>query len=176
MKKHHPDRAGSDVRLAAVFHERAKTINQAFSVLRDPERRWEYDRQRNRLGWGIPSEEPRHQPSYQRTAASDTPPRTPRQPTWDSFDSILLDPSPAFSLPSLITEAYFPLPGVYEWERGGAQELATILILPVVEVSGFCLATGRLAPPIGQTLNATLLAWGLLALVSLPLLSRCHGC
>src|SRR3989442_13277472 len=39
MKKYHPDRAGDDPRRTALHHERAKAINEAFSVLRDFEQR-----------------------------------------------------------------------------------------------------------------------------------------
>ena len=37
MKKHHPDVAGLDLRLATQHHQRAKRINQAHSVLGDPD-------------------------------------------------------------------------------------------------------------------------------------------
>jgi hypothetical protein len=43
MKKHHPDMAGDDPQRIAVHLSRAKAINEAFSVLRDPEKRRRYD-------------------------------------------------------------------------------------------------------------------------------------
>jgi hypothetical protein len=173
MKKHHPDLAGTDPRRVAEYHERAKLINQAFSVLRDPWRRREYDFQRQVRG-----------PARAQYAAEPPPPpRTPPPPTqtWSSsaVDATIIEPHPAgadvtFAVPSsspfgLLGQAYYLLPGTYEWERGHGRELLTTLMLPVLGVSGFSLATGRLAPWIGHGLNATILAWAVLAIVSIPL-------
>src|SRR5919199_3815114 len=44
MRKYHPDMAGEDGMRAQLLHERAKLINQAYAVLRDPDLRWLYDR------------------------------------------------------------------------------------------------------------------------------------
>jgi DnaJ-like protein len=46
MRKYHPDVARGDQALAAQLHERAKLINQAYAILRDPRQRREYDRAR----------------------------------------------------------------------------------------------------------------------------------
>ena len=69
-----------------------------------------------------------------------------------------------------LSAAYYLLPGPYEWEEGSRKELLTVGLLPVACVAGFALATGRLAPWIGQSLNATIVAWGLVALLFLPML------
>ena len=50
MKKYHPDRAAGEPRLAAALHERAKVLNQAYAVLRDPVSRRAYDLQRGVIG------------------------------------------------------------------------------------------------------------------------------
>jgi hypothetical protein len=46
MRKYHPDVAHGDEVLAARLHERAKLINQAYAILRDPRQRREYDHAR----------------------------------------------------------------------------------------------------------------------------------
>src|SRR5207237_933210 len=46
MKKYHPDVAGADAQDIAEHHRRAKAINQAYAVLRDPAQRRSYDAQR----------------------------------------------------------------------------------------------------------------------------------
>src|SRR5215472_5820513 len=46
MRKYHPDVARDDQALAAQLHERAKLINQAYAILRDPRLRREYDHAR----------------------------------------------------------------------------------------------------------------------------------
>ena len=43
MRKYHPDVAGTDRERAAILHERAKTLNRAYAVLRDSERRLVYN-------------------------------------------------------------------------------------------------------------------------------------
>src|SRR5207253_7203444 len=43
MKKYHPDVAGDDPRKVAHHHQRAKAINEAYAILRDPVRRRVYD-------------------------------------------------------------------------------------------------------------------------------------
>jgi hypothetical protein len=67
--------------------------------------------------------------------------------------------------------AYYLLPGPYEWEAGSRKELLTIGLLPVAGVAGFALLTGRLAPWIGHSLNTTLVAWGLIVMLCLPMLT-----
>jgi hypothetical protein len=71
---------------------------------------------------------------------------------------------------ALFRDAYYLLPGPYEWEEGSRKELMSVGLLPVAGVAGFALLTGRLAPWMGHSLNASLLAWGLLVLLCLPML------
>jgi hypothetical protein len=65
---------------------------------------------------------------------------------------------------------YFMLPGPYEWEPGSREQARAAVILPPIAVAGFALATGRLAPLIGHSLNATLIGSGVLLLLALPAL------
>ncbi|HEY2592742.1 MAG TPA: J domain-containing protein, partial [Chloroflexota bacterium] len=51
MKKHHPDLAGDDAQRIAEHLARAKTLNEAYSVLRNPEQRRRYDEVRRTYGW-----------------------------------------------------------------------------------------------------------------------------
>jgi hypothetical protein len=66
--------------------------------------------------------------------------------------------------------AYYLLPGPYEWEEGSRKELLTVGLLPAVCVAAFALFTGRLAPWIGHSLSANLVAWGVIVLLCLPML------
>ena len=61
MRKYHPDVARGDQALAARLHERAKLINQAYAILRDPRQRREYDRARQQ---GSRNASARPQPGY----------------------------------------------------------------------------------------------------------------
>jgi hypothetical protein len=172
MKKHHPDVAGDDPVRAAANHARSKTINEAFRVLRDPEQRRRYDAQRfGRVEYATsrppyagaapaaePAAEPRPRP---------TPPPEPQPPTEPV--EIVFDEEPRSPFRALI-EAYYLLPGMYEWEDGRQKELLTVVLLPIVGVAGFSLATGRLTPFIGQSLNATVIAWAVVGLATLPFL------
>jgi hypothetical protein len=63
------------------------------------------------------------------------------------------------------------LPGPYEWEEGSRRELITVGLLPVAGLACFALITGRLDPWIGHSFSATLLAWGLIVLLFLPMLT-----
>ena len=71
---------------------------------------------------------------------------------------------------AVFSAAYYLLPGPYEWEEGSRRELITVGLLPVAGVASFAVVTGRLTPWIGHSLNATLLAWGLIVLLFLPML------
>lgn len=70
----------------------------------------------------------------------------------------------------MLSAAYYLLPGPYEWEEGSRKELLTVGLLPVAGVAAFVLLTGRLAPWIGNSLNATLVGCALIVLLCLPML------
>jgi len=172
MKKYHPDRAGDDPRRAALHHERAKAINEAFGVLRDFDQRRLYD-----LRLGVGRVRPRAAqaatpagPTYSTGASA--PPRKapPPQPvvaaTPEDFQPAL---SPWLTPAAGLAAAYYLLPGSYEWEKGSGRELLTVLLVPPLGVGAFALGTGRLAAFIGNSPGANLLAWGLLALLALPM-------
>jgi hypothetical protein len=72
---------------------------------------------------------------------------------------------------ALIGAAYYLLPGPYEWEEGSRKELLAVGLLPFAGLASFALLTGRLEPWIGHSFNATLLAWGLIVLLFLPMLT-----
>lgn len=186
MKKYHPDVAGSNPAQIAEHHRRSKEINQAFGVLRDPRRRRHYDETRLMRGWRPPPETTRTgetQPAtsgssrtgvargdYGAVAGQEAPARASAPPPIDYEPSVLVreEPPPAHLAPfRLIAQAYYLLPGRYEWEPERRTELATILMLPLIGTIGFCLATGRLAPLIGSSLTAMLIAWAVLALSAL---------
>jgi hypothetical protein len=204
MKKHHPDVAGDDQRRAAEFHERAKAINQAFSVLRDPERRRQYDRLRLFGGIQRPPEPTgarttdRTVDSQPRPTASrpsqpgpsqppppssppSSPPRQPAPPTPPQpqpAEAVLIEseaPEPRtigatlLAPLSFLSQAYYLLPGPYEWEKDRQRELVATLMVPVLGISAFLLMSGRLEPYIGDTFSATMIAWGMIALCALPL-------
>jgi hypothetical protein len=171
MKKHHPDVAGNDPRRVAAHHARSKAINQAFSVLRDPEQRMRYDDARERIGTRRPTRPHRPRSAPPAGAASAAAPPYQGPPTIEvpadepsTRGSILLAPFVA------LCSAYYLLPGPYEWEPGRRKELLAVLMLPFVGTAGFCLATGRLSPLIGHTFNTTVIAAAVLVLLALPVL------
>jgi DnaJ domain len=176
MKKHHPDVAGTDSPLAAQYHQQAKVINQAHTVLRDPVQRRRYDTMR---GYGGARPAPAPPPpcrsgsddSQRASGASNAPPTawapSQEQSAWvEANDShvggLLGNPFAALSA------AYYLLPGPYEWEGGHGQEFFTTCLLPPVGIAAFALATGRLAPWVGHAPIQTLLAWGILLILVLP--------
>jgi hypothetical protein len=171
MKKHHPDMAGGDPRRVAEHETRAKAINEAFGVLRDPERRRRYDLDRILSGTVRPA-------AAQRPASPPPPPPPPPRPpspappapgnaaqeavvtTWQPPRSPWLAPF------GLLTAAYYLLPGPYEWEGGRTRELTSVLLVPPLGVAAFALATGRLTPLLGHSLMPTVAAWFILVLVA----------
>lgn len=174
MKKYHPDRAGDDPRRVALHHERAKAINEAFAVLRDFERRRQYDLSCDIVGsrpWAARARAAGADAPTPPPAASQ-PPRTaaPRQPepplNPEQFERHL---SPWLAPIAALAAAYYLLPGPYEWENGRKRELLTVLLLPPLGVTAFALATGRLASWIGSGTSTNLLAWALLGLLSFPI-------
>jgi DnaJ-like protein len=159
MKKHHPDMAGGDPRRVAQHEDRAKAINQAFSVLRDPERRRRYDMDRL-IGGTVRPAEPR-------TRQSPPPPPPTAEPAPSPVDhAVAVAPSrrsPLLAPFDWLGAAYYLLPGPYEWEGGRKRELLSVLLLPPSGVAAYALASGRLAPLLGHSLSATVVAWAILA-------------
>jgi hypothetical protein len=177
MKKHHPDLAGDDPQRISEHLARAKALNEAYSVLRNPGQRRQYDINLRTYGW--------HRPPSASTGTNPPPPTPTSAPPSSSPPpnaadpasapvgaTVIVKPSPS-GLPgplAMFSAAYYLLPGPYEWEEGSRRELVTVGLLPVAGVASFAIATGRLTPWIGHSLNATLLAWGLVVLLFLPML------
>jgi hypothetical protein len=177
MKKHHPDVAGTDPRRVAVHHARSKAINQAFSVLRDPEKRMRYDDERERIGTrgGPEPQRPRAAPpagaAPPRSAAeAHVAPAPPPTPAIEVGAEEVTAPGSVLPSPlAALLSAYYLLPGSYEWEAGRLKELVAVVMLPVLGIAGFCLFTGRLSLLIGHSLNTTLVGAAVLVLLTLPL-------
>jgi hypothetical protein len=163
MKKHHPDRAGDDPRQIEASLTRAKAINAAFGVLRDPEqrRRYDLDRLRNQFARGTST----------RSTPPPPPPRPPNPPPQAAASAeavVVLDPargpSSLWAPLALLSAAYYLLPGPYEWEGSQTRDILSVLLLPVDVTAAFSLATGRLSPWIGHSLTALVMAWAILVL------------
>lgn len=75
MRKHHPDTNNS-----AGAEARAKAINEAYSVLKDPARRARYDAQRHRSGQKKASPPPPPRPSAARPRGKAERPKAPPHP------------------------------------------------------------------------------------------------
>jgi hypothetical protein len=165
MMKYHPDVAGDDPRKVSLHHQRAKAINEAYAILRDPVRRRAYD-ETARVG-------PRSSPAGGPPPPTTQPPtdqqssQPPPTPTYTEVAESAAAASPSGPLAAL-TAAFYLLPGPYEWEPESRGELLSVFLLPPLGVAGFALATGRLAPLIGRSMNATLVAAAVLLLLSLP--------
>jgi DnaJ domain len=196
MKKYHPDVAGEDARRIAEHDARSKAINQAFSVLRDVERRRRYDLLRvfvgtrprpdahtSATGTGGYARTTSQRPPSPPPPSPPQPPRSPPPPPPPSYapptaplDPTTLQPSSLasklFTPVSLLVAGYYLLPGPYEWEAGHRKELLALVLLPIVGVAGFLIGTGHLALHVGGALGALVLPWLLLGLVALPLLTQ----
>jgi hypothetical protein len=157
MKKYHPDVAGDDPRKVTLHHQRAKAINEAYAILRDPVRRYEYDA----AAWVGSRSRPAPGPP------PSTSPPPPPPPTYTEVAETVAAAPHSGPLAALAA-AFYLLPGPYEWEPESSGELLSVLLLPPLGVAGFALATGRLAPFIGRSMNATLVAAAVLLLLSLP--------
>jgi DnaJ domain len=150
MRKYHPDVAGTDASLATALHDRAKVINQAYAVLRDPAQRRAYDAERRRAHRPTDSADP-----------GDAPDDVAIEPVPDN-------PSPGWAPLRTLAAGYYLLPGLYEWEDGHGQEvLATLLVLPLGIVS-WTLASGRLDPFLAAYPFGLLAAWVVVFLCALP--------
>ena len=66
-----------------------------------------------------------------------------------------------------LSTLYYLLPGPYEWERG-RKRISDAVSAAAAGYRRLRPGDGSLAPLIGHSLNATLLAWAILALLSLP--------
>ncbi len=174
MKRYHPDLAGHDPERIALHHERAKALNQAFSVLRDPEQRRFYD-----STFQVPyrnSSADYARPATDRGTSTagrpppDAPPRAASaQTSYGPADFDNAPPSSIWQAPfAFLSAAYYLLPGPYEWDEGRHRELRAVFLLPPLGVAGFALSTGRLAPLVGHSPAASLFAWVILGLLSLP--------
>jgi DnaJ domain len=165
MKKYHPDRAGDDPRSAVEFHERAKVINEAYAVLRDQARRRIYDAQR--LGVPVtPVAEPAEPSRHTQTQA---PPSASQYGAAEYEPTALVEDQPSGILGALAA-AYSALPGAYEWERGYRADAVMVMLVPVIGLMAWALATGRLNRMLGDAPLAPVVAWVLLGALLLPLL------
>jgi len=190
IKKYHPDVAGDDPLRVADHSARARAINEAFGVLRDRERRRQYDSARIFFGsyqprYTPPSAPPRtaSSPSGQAAAPHGPSAESPHSPPPPSSAEREAPQAPEYAAAQVTLETtppspfaavsalYYLLPGTYEWEQGKTRELITVVLLPVVITLAFVLATGRLDAWIGTTLVAKLAGAVVILLLSLPLLS-----
>ncbi|MDQ6675600.1 MAG: J domain-containing protein [Chloroflexota bacterium] len=174
MKKHHPDVAGTDARLAAQHHQRAKLINQAHTVLGDPVRRQRYDAARASAGGvATPPRPPGADPSNfedsraANGAASVEWEAGQAAPAWTAVRE-LKTPGEVRGPFSMALAAYYLLPGPYEWEGGRGRDLLATCLLPPVGIAAYALATGRLAWLVGHSIGAAIVAWGVLFLLTMP--------
>src|SRR4051812_27309663 len=161
MRKYHPDVAHADPARAAQLHERAKVINQAYAILRDPHQRLAYDRMRLRgfrqaaspaYDYGRSSSSGGASRASGAAPAADTaaPPVSSadaaKVPAGDSERGAwwLVD-APA----NMLASAYYLLPGPYEWEPASRRELLFTMLIAPVGVLGWLTVTGHLAPLLG---------------------------
>jgi DnaJ-like protein len=165
MKKYHPDRAAGDPNASARLHERAKRINEAYAVLRDPYLRREYDASRAYRRTTIP---PRDRPPH---AAEPPPSRRPTPPPAAEVVTYAPEPEPSWwSAPfRAISTAYFLLPGPYEWEPGHDADILTTFAIPLLGLAAWELASGRLTALVSRYAYGVPIAWALLAALALPL-------
>jgi DnaJ domain len=153
MRKYHPDVAGEDSQQAQLLHERAKLINQAYAVLRDPDERWLYDRSHAvPIGAGVASG------PYSATAAGATAGPTsayagayaaaaPAAQPPASTALVVEEPqSPLWAPLRTLAAGYYLLPGPYEWEPGSERELLAAFLIVPLGVTTWLMATGRLNP------------------------------
>jgi hypothetical protein len=137
MRKYHPDMAGEDGVRSQLLHERAKLINQAYAVLRDPDQRWLYDRSPGSpVKVGVRTEASAQARAGATTSPgyATTQPPPPAQPAATTAGALVLEESSPLWMAPLraVAAGYYLLPGPYEWEPGSGRELlAALLILPL---------------------------------------------
>ena len=189
IKQHHPDLAGDDAERIKEHLARTKALIEAYSVLRDPPKRKQYDENLRTRGWRYQPPSTGYAPGSQTGSVGahstsgarppNRPPPAASNPAASSPEGqigvgVVIAPAPQSKLRgplAVFGAAYFLLPGPYEWEDGSRKELLTVGLLPFAGVAAFALLTGRLDPWIGHSLNAILLAWGLILLLFLPMLT-----
>ena len=157
MKKYHPDVAGDDPQRIQEHLAIARLLNEAYSVLRDPVKRKQYDAERLARGWVQPSVDytpgaqpptaglrrraapsgrtgqggPPNPPGSPPAGASAAPPPEGKSPGPGPRGSVIV-PAPQSGLHgplAIFGAAYYLLPGPYEWEEGSRRELLTVALL-----------------------------------------------
>ena len=186
MKKYHPDRAAGEPRRASALHERAKVLNEAYAVLRNPASRRAYDLQRTLAG---PRSVPRPgswtdaEPNGSRTSRDgfgrsarvsdrDQVSARPDHQVADLDQAEVITaarPQTGRGILGHLAAAYYLLPGRYEWEPGHGQEVLATLLIPPLGIAAWALATGRLNGIVGEGALHGLVAWSVLLIASLPL-------
>jgi hypothetical protein len=151
MRKYHPDVAGEDGARAQLLHQRAKLINQAYAVLRDPELRWVYDHsQVTRVTARASSESYAHAGASSGAGPASAAAQAAQAPQHGqpaaSTALVLEEPSPLWAPLRALAAGYYLLPGPYEWEEGSERELVAALLVVPLGVATWLLATGRLNP------------------------------
>lgn len=146
MRKYHPDVAGEDGIRAQLLHERAKLINQAYAVLRDPDLRWLYDRSESGPMMAGVAAGPYAQAGAGTTTAAPGWAAPPAAQPAASTAVVLEEPSPLWAPLRALAAGYYLLPGPYEWEPGSGRELVAAALIVPLGVATWSLATGRLNP------------------------------
>jgi hypothetical protein len=146
MRKYHPDVAGEDGIRAQLLHERAKLINQAYAVLRDPDLRWLYDRSESGPMMAGVAAGPYAQAGAGTTTAAPGWAAPPAAQPAASTAVVLEEPSPLWAPLRALAAGYYLLPGPYEWEPGSGRELVAAALIVPLGVATWLLATGRLNP------------------------------
>jgi hypothetical protein len=143
--------------------KRATQINQAYSVLRDPQQRAAYDRVRLNGGIGFGSTTHR--------AAAEAAWRASYVAEDGVAEVVIAPPEPAWlrvlrAPLTALSSAYFLLPGTYEWEPGSNRETVRAVAIPSLGVAAWLLATGRLDGVVGGSLFAVLAIWAMLGVIA----------
>jgi len=175
MRKYHPDVGGGDPAKATQLHERAKAINQAYAVLRDPMQRRIYDGMRRPAAASRTAPPPPPPPP-----PPPGPPVSTLESAWRSAGEREEEAQPtvqyvvrpwwwsALNAPmAAIASAYFLLPGPYEWEPASQREVVHALAIPPLGIASWLTITGRLDPWVGNSMVGVLSIWALLGVVAL---------
>jgi DnaJ domain len=168
MRKYHPDVGGTDPDSAARAHERAKAINQAYAVLRDPLQRGIYDGMRQS---GSTQSSPPPPRSTSDPSSVDSAWRAASEPVPDAARAVVL-PEPwwrsvLFAPLVALHSVYFLLPGAYEWEPASRREIVQACAIPPLGIAMWLMFTGRLTPWLGDSQFVMLGAWAVFLVVGL---------